>query len=42
MPKFEASHSISNVLVKIGSAKMGALVNLSFKVSKALTCSWPI
>jgi len=37
----EASHSISNVLVKLGSAKMGALVNLSFKVSKAFSCSWP-
>ena len=26
MPILEASHSISNVLVKLGRAKMGALV----------------
>jgi len=39
MPMLEASHSISNVLVKLGSAKMGALVNLSFKVSKTFSCS---
>jgi len=32
MPILEALHSISNGLVKF--VKMGALVNLSFKVSK--------
>jgi len=37
----KASHSISNDLVKLGNLKMGALVNLSFNVSKALTCFWP-
>ena len=36
MPTLKASHSISNVLIKLGSAKMGALVNLSFKVSKVV------
>ena len=41
MPMLEASHSISKVLVKLGSDKMGALVNLSFNVSKAFACSWP-
>ena len=41
MPMLEASHTTSNVLVKLGSAKMGALVHLSFKVSKAFSYSWP-
>jgi len=40
MPMLEASHSISNILVKLGSVKMGALVHLSFKVSKAFACYW--
>ena len=41
MPILEASHSISNVLVKLGRAKMGALVNFSFKISKAFCCVSP-
>jgi len=40
MSILEASHSISNDLVKFGSVNMGTLVNLSFKVSKTLACSW--
>ena len=39
MPILEASHSISNVLAKLGRAKMGALVNFSFKTSKASCCA---
>jgi len=34
MPMLEASHSISNVLVMLGRAKMGALVNFSSKFQK--------
>ena len=41
MPILEASHSISNVLAKLGRANMGALVNFSFKVIKAFSCSCP-
>jgi len=41
MPTFEASHSISKVLVKLGRAKMGALVKFSFKDSKAFCWSSP-
>ena len=41
MPTFEVSHYISNVLVNLGRAKMGALVNFSFKMSKAFCCSSP-
>ena len=41
MPILEASHFISNVLVKLGRAKMGALVNFSFKTSKVFCCFSP-
>ena len=41
MPMFEASHSILNVLAKLGRAKMGALVHFSFKVSKVSIWSCP-
>ena len=41
MPMLEALHSISNVLIKLGSAKMGVFVNLSFKVSKVISCCLP-
>jgi len=36
MPILEASHLISNDLGKLGSVKIGVLVNISFKPSKAL------
>jgi len=32
---FEVSHLISKVLVKLGRVRSGALINFSFKVSKA-------
>jgi len=35
MPTLEASHSISKVLEKLGRTRSGALINFSFKVSKA-------
>jgi len=38
---FGASHSISNVLEKLGRARSGTLINFSFKDSKAFVLSIP-
>jgi len=35
IPTFDASHSISNILEKLGRVRSGALINFYFKVLKA-------